>query len=115
MKKKNSKVTNDNFYDLLHDSLSEGLEHATGKITLRTEKLEVPDEPPAFTKGEIKKIRSALGMSQAVLAKYIGCTVNAVQAWELGTNAPNGTARRILQILKENPEVFIRVVLKKIA
>lgn len=42
MSTKKIKVTKENFGDLLLESMDQALDHAKGKITLRSERIEVP-------------------------------------------------------------------------
>ncbi len=56
-----------------------------------------------LTPSEIRKVREMLGMSQPVFASVLSVSVNAVRAWEQGLRQPNGTALRLLAILRENP------------
>lgn len=102
-----------NFFDLLTKSVEEGVDHAKGKITLKTESMVLPDAPPSFSKKLIKKIREDIGVSQPVLASILGCTPSAVKSWERGDNHPNGPARRLLQLLQNRPEVLIGCQPKK--
>ena len=53
-------------------SLKEGLEHAQGKIELRSHTVTLPDEPPKMSKKTVKDIRKQLNVSQAVLARFLG-------------------------------------------
>ena len=101
-----TKVKNDNFFDLLNESVKEGVQHAQGKITLKMEKLILPSRPPEFSKKRIRKIRDDLGVSQPIFGMLLGCTASAVKAWEQGDNHPNGSARRLLQLIEKDPQFF---------
>lgn len=52
---------------------------------------------------DIRHLRDALGMSQPVFASILSVSVNTVRAWEQGLRQPNGTALRLMAILRENP------------
>lgn len=56
-----------------------------------------------MTPAEIRNVRESLGMSQPVFASVLSVSVNAVRAWEQGLRQPNGTALRLMAILRENP------------
>ncbi len=91
-------------------SLKEGLEHAQGKIELRSCSVTLPDEPPKMSKKLVKDIRKELNVSQAVLARYIGVSTSVVRAWEQGQSKPNGSASRLLQIAAAQPKAFLMMV-----
>lgn len=56
-----------------------------------------------FTSSEIKEIRNKTGLTQALFAKYMGVSVKTVEAWEAGKNSPEGAARRMLSLTRNNP------------
>jgi DNA-binding transcriptional regulator YiaG len=56
-----------------------------------------------MSSAEIRAVRETLGMSQPVFASGLSVSVNAVRAWEQGLRQPNGTALRLLAILREYP------------
>jgi len=91
-------------------SLKEGLEHAQGKIELRSSTVTLPDEPPKMSKKAIKEIRKQLNISQAVLARLLGVSASVVRAWEQGQSKPNGSASRLLQIAAARPKAFMMMV-----
>jgi putative transcriptional regulator len=91
-------------------SLKEGLEHAQGKIELRSSTVTLPDEPPKMSRKTVKDIRKQLNVSQAVLARFLGVSASVVRAWELGQSKPNGSASRLLQMAAARPKVFVMMV-----
>jgi putative transcriptional regulator len=91
-------------------SLEEGLEHARGKIELRSTVAELPEEPPKMSRKTIKDIRKQLNVSQSVLALYLGVSASVVRAWEQGLSTPGGSASRLLQIASVRPKVFMIMV-----
>ena len=108
------KVTSENLFNLLSDGLDEGLSHAKGKLTLKSETLELPPEPPTFSKNRIKKIREQmLKVSQPVFASILGCTPSSIKSWERGENHPNGPAKRLLQLIEKDPAYFLEVISAK--
>ena len=65
-----------------------------------------------YSNEQIKSIRNKSGMTQAVLANYMGVSKKTVEAWELGRTHPTGPACRLLDILdqgKENELSFVSV------
>ena len=57
-----------------------------------------------FTPQEIKKVRLAANMTQWMFAKVIGVTAKSVEGWEGGRARPDGAARRLIGLIKENPQ-----------
>ena len=104
-------VTKENFGDLLLSSANEALDHARGKVTLSSESLELPAEPPKYSKTRIKKIREQiLEVSQPVFATILACSPSAVKSWERGENTPNGATRRLLQLIESDPAHFLKLL-----
>jgi putative transcriptional regulator len=91
-------------------SLREGLEHAQGKIELRSNTVTLPEVPPKMSKKTVKDIRKRLNVSQAVLARFLGVSASVVRAWEQGQSKPNGSASRLLQMAAARPKVFLMMV-----
>lgn len=52
-----------------------------------------PYSPPA-----IKRIRTKLKLSQAVLAKFLNTSVSTIQKWETGAKKPSGIALKLLSL-----------------
>ncbi|PAK85093.1 helix-turn-helix domain-containing protein [Lentilactobacillus parakefiri] len=47
-----------------------------------------------------------MGITQQSLAAYIGVSIRTVQSWEIGRTHPNPAARRLLQLLINNPALL---------
>ena len=87
--------------------LQEMLDHAHGKIELRSNFVEV--KPPRdFTAIEIREIRDRLNMSQGFFAGVIGVSKKTVESWEYGRGKPSGAASRLLTIAETDPDSFER-------
>ena len=50
---------------------------------------------------DIRELREASGVSQAVLAKVLNVTTNAVGQWERGEKKPTGSALKLLALVRE--------------
>lgn len=85
--------------------LKEALDHAQGKIKLRTTIVEIP-EVKLFSSDEIKELRKSLGFSQAVFANALGVSNRTVEEWERGKNTPCGSSSRLLEIIQKAPETL---------
>lgn len=87
----------------LHKDLKKGLEeiiaYKKGKITLKSEMIQIPEPPKEYTPKEIKRIRG--NYSQGVFAKVLNVSLNTVQAWESGDRNPNHAALRLLEIIDQ--------------
>ncbi len=59
---------------------------------------------------DVKQIRERLGLSQREFAMLLGVSVATVQNWEQSRRQPRGTARLLLLIAQQHPEVLLEVV-----
>jgi putative transcriptional regulator len=94
-------------FNELKESLTEVLDHAQGKITLRTRNVLIPEPPRALPAKEIVRLRKRLGVSQAVFARLLGVARDTEISWEQGRRTPSGPALRLLEIAKRNPEHLV--------
>jgi putative transcriptional regulator len=85
-------------------SMSEALEHARGKRSLRTTAL--PRPPAPFDRRAVKRVRTRLKASQTVFAGYLNVSAKLVQAWEAGRRRPEGPALVLLHIAARQPGVL---------
>jgi len=87
--------------------LQEMLDHAQGKIELRSHYVSVKP-PQEFTALEVRDIRNNLNMSQGFFAQVIGVSKKTVESWEYGRGKPSGAASRVLTIAQKDPEALRR-------
>jgi putative transcriptional regulator len=87
----------------LFKSLKKGMQeiiaHKEGKITLKSEFIEIPEPPKEYSPKKIKGIRAKWNYSQGVFAKVLNVSLKIVQAWEAGDRNPNHAALRLLEIV----------------
>lgn len=96
-----------NLFQDLKNGLEEAIAWEQGKIDLRTTTLTLPEKPPKMTKKQIKDLReNTLKVSQPVFALILGVSPAAVKAWEQGLKQPSGTARRLMQLFRKDPNSF---------
>ena len=91
--------------------LDEAVKYQEGKIVARKTKIAVtPVE--YFSCEDIKEIRKRVGLTQAIFASSLGVSKKTVEAWERGRNTPEGSSRRLLQLIRDNPEVIEQYMIK---
>ena len=89
-------------FDEIKTGLEQALAYEQGRLKAKKVKLSVaPVE--SFSPGEIKDIRNKTGLTQILFAGYMGVSVKTVEAWEAGTNQPNGVACRMLTLTRNDP------------
>jgi putative transcriptional regulator len=64
---------------------------------------------------DVKTLRESLGMSQEVFARRYGLETDALQNWEQGRRALEGTALRYLRAIKADPAGTARAQEEQIA
>lgn len=88
--------------EAMHDTAT-GL-HKAGvmdQVTLREfDRLCLPPIEP-LPPEQIKRIREASHVSQAVFARLLNTSVSTVQKWEIGQKKPTGTALKLLHLVQE--------------
>lgn len=91
-------------YESIMQGLQEAIDYNEGKIAARSNTMSI--EPiQKFEASEVKEIRTTLGMTQYLFAKFMGVSPKTVEAWESGRNSPNGSASRILALVKSDPQL----------
>lgn len=99
---------NSTLFEDLKQGLEEIIAFQEGKITLKTETLERP-EPLTINANEIKAIREALNLSQAVFAFKLRTSVRTYQGWEQGKSKPNQQATLLLKMVQKSPQLFEQI------
>lgn len=59
-----------------------------------------------FTPQEIRAARIRAGMPQWLFAHCMGVALKTIEAWEGGRSHPDGAARRLLGLVRDDPEFF---------
>ena len=71
------------------------------QLTLREfDRLCLPPVEP-LEPDQIKKIRGATRVSQAVFAALLNTSLSTVQKWEIGQKKPRGTALKLLHLVQK--------------
>ncbi|EIM07966.1 helix-turn-helix domain-containing protein [Planococcus antarcticus DSM 14505] len=98
-------MTEDQFFNGLQSSLGQAIAHAKGEPSkARTKTVEIK-ELALFTAEDIKSLRLQMNLTQKSFAALMGVSIKAIESWERGTNQPSGSARRLLEILRNQPHV----------
>jgi putative transcriptional regulator len=95
-------------FERLRGGLEEGIRFARGDHPLRTTVLAGP--PPAFRARDVLRLRRPCHMSQREFARALNVSARTVQSWEQGTRRPSQAALRLLQLLREQPELVCSAV-----
>jgi putative transcriptional regulator len=61
---------------------------------------------------DVAAIRSRTGLSQLAFARQIGVSVATLRNWEQGRRSPDGPARVLLSMLRNDPEIVVRTLQK---
>lgn len=56
---------------------------------------------------DIRKLRQKLHLSAQLFADVLGVSVKTVNAWESGTNTPQGASLRLMNMLSVYPDILI--------
>lgn len=95
------------YFEDLIEGLQSAVEYEKGKLDLRTTQIEIPEPPPGLSKKKIKTLREdVLGVSQPLFARILGVSPAAVKAWEQGNKKPSGTARRLMELVENDPKII---------
>lgn len=95
------------FFKRLRKGLEGSIAYSRGELSLKTTALPAP--PPRAKADQIAELRRRLRMSQAVFAATLNVSPKTVQSWEQGIRQPGDAALRMLQVIRERPQV-IRVI-----
>ena len=87
-----------NVYESIMQGLTEAVAYEKGENTARSASITIAP-PPEVSADEVKELRQSLHMTQRTFAALMGVSNKTVEAWENGTNAPAGPARRMIGML----------------
>ena len=101
-------------FDSIMTGLTEAIEDAKGKGKKLKRRSVTIVPVKQYSSEQIKNIRNRTKMSQKAFAGYLGVSVKTVEAWEAGTNHPNGSASRLLNMMEMDENLtsnfpFVRV------
>jgi putative transcriptional regulator len=93
-------------YESIMEGLNEAVKYQQGKLAARKVKWTIKPVD-AFNTEDIKQLRQRSGLSQVMFAGSLGVSPKTVEAWENGRNKPEGASRRLLEIVRDDPN-FLR-------
>jgi putative transcriptional regulator len=79
----------------------------SAKTGLDLRKAELPARPKPLKPSDIRALRASLNASQALLARLLNVSSNAVESWEQGIREPRQATLKLLHIAKKNPSVLL--------
>ena len=68
---------------------------------------DLPSRPKPLKPADIRAIRASLNASQALLARLLNVSSNAVESWEQGIREPRQATLKLLHIAKKKPGVLL--------
>lgn len=101
------------FFKDLKQGLEETLAYTEGKLTLKSEFIDIPEPPAEYKPKDIKRIRVSNHYSQGIFAKVLNVSIKTVQAWESGVRIPSHAALRLLEVIDKG--FYCPQILKKSA
>jgi putative transcriptional regulator len=93
-------------FDKIAAGLNDAIAIARGKANPATYRVHVPGDV------DVKAIRKGLGLSQADFALRFGISPGTLRDWEQKRKRPEGPARVLLMIIKEEPQAVERAAKK---
>lgn len=76
-----------------------------GPLDLRAVKL--PAAPKPLKPAEIRALRASLNASQALFARLLNVSSNAVESWEQGIRQPRQATLKLLHIVRKTPDALL--------
>ena len=96
-------------FESLVEALQQAIAFENGDTSMgRIRYVKVPDIEPVqeFSKEKIKELRQKVNLPQKYFAELVGVTPRTVEAWEVGTRKPTGTAKRLFQLMDNDPTIL---------
>ena len=67
----------------------------------------IPPRPRPLKAAEIRAMRTALNASQALFARLLNVSSNAVESWEQGIRQPRQATLKLLHIVRKDPNALL--------
>ncbi|MDR2599310.1 MAG: transcriptional regulator [Oscillospiraceae bacterium] len=104
-----SKQKKYNYYESLVESLEQAVAYSKGdnsKVRISVRQLPIPE----YKADDVHRLRKGLNLSQRGFAYALGVSTRTVEAWEIGRNKPNGSARNLLYLLDNNSSLVEQLI-----
>jgi DNA-binding transcriptional regulator YiaG len=69
--------------------------------------VEIPVRPRPLKAAEIRAMRTAMNASQALFARLLNVSSNAVESWEQGIRQPRQATLKLLHIVRKDPGALL--------
>ena len=69
--------------------------------------VEIPPRPRPLKAAEIRAMRTAMNASQALFARLLNVSSNAVESWEQGIRQPRQATLKLLHIVRKDPNALL--------
>ncbi len=77
----------------------------SGALDLRA--VELPPPPKPLKPADIRALRASMNASQALFARLLNVSSNAVESWEQGIREPRQATLKLLHIAKKTPGALL--------
>jgi len=77
----------------------------TDALDLRA--VEIPPPPKPLKPAEIRALRASMNASQALFARLLNVSSNAVESWEQGIREPRQATLKLLHIARKSPGALL--------
>jgi len=78
-----------------------------GGLKLDLRSVEIPPRPKPMKGSDIRALRESLNASQALFARLLNVSSNAVESWEQGVRQPRQATLKLLHVARKNPDVLL--------
>jgi putative transcriptional regulator len=79
----------------------------TARTSLDLRSVGMPPRPRPLKPAEIRAMRAAMNASQALFARLLNVSSNAVESWEQGIRQPRQATLKLLYIARKNPSALL--------
>ncbi len=76
-------------------------------VRLDLRSIELPARPKPMKPADIRALRESLNASQALFARLLNVSSNAVESWEQGVREPRQATLKLLHVARKNPDVLL--------